>query len=274
MKQTEETGGSVNKAAEERPAGKQSRPFASRAKKLAAVLMVLALCFALAAQIAVSRMTAKQLVKYRLAKKVVFLTFDDGPSKNTAELLDILKKYNVKASFFVTALNKEYLDLIAREHKEGHTVGVHSYTHDYGLIYSSDEAFWDDSAKMNDVIEEKTGERAKFMSFPGGTGNRVSMDYNIGIMTRLSEHAADKGFEYIDWNATGGDSEGVTDTAEIYQNVIDGIEQKNVAVVLLHDSYGFTVAAVEDIIVYCLDRGYTLMPLRKGLYDCRQKPIN
>ncbi len=274
MKQTEEIGTNTNKMAKERPDKNPGGLFASRFVQMAALAVVLVLSFVSASQVYISGMTAKQLVRWGVEKKVVFLTFDDGPGKHTAELLDILKKYGVKASFFVTCLEKDYSDMITREHEEGHTLGVHSYTHDYGLIYSSDEAFWDDNTKMNDLIAEKTGKRAELMRFPGGTGNRVSMDHSIGIMTRLSGEAAEKGFEYVDWNVIGGDAEGVTDTAEIYRNVIEGIEKKKVSVVLLHDSYSFTVAAVEDIIVYCLDHGYSLRSLRKGIYDCRQKPIN
>ncbi len=212
--------------------------------------------------------TAEEMIEKGLATKVVFLTFDDGPSENTSRLLDILKKYDVKVTFFVVGWDESKFDMITREHEEGHTVAVHSLTHQYSLIYTADDVFWDDNAQMNDIIEARTGVRSDLMRFPGGASNHVSADYNDGIMTRLTEQALDRGYDYVDWSVSSGDGGATDSTAQIYENVISGIEAMDISVVLMHDSHDYTVDAVEDIVVYCLDHGYTLLPFHKGIYTC------
>lgn len=212
--------------------------------------------------------TAEEMIEKGLASKVVFLTFDDGPSENTSHLLDILKAHNVQATFFVVGWDESKFDMITREHAEGHTVAVHSLTHQYSLIYTADDVFWDDNAKMNDIIEERTGVRADLMRFPGGASNHVSADYNSGIMTRLTEQALERGYDYVDWNVSSGDGGATDSTAQIYENVTQGIEKNDISVVLMHDSHDYTVAAVDDIIKYCEDYGYTMLPLHKGIFTC------
>ena len=194
-----------------------------------------------------------------IPEKVIYLTFDDGPSSQTNRLLDILKKYNVKATFFVTA--QGLTDPIAREAAEGHTVAVHTYCHRYEVIYASDQAFFDDLWRMNEIIKAKTGQYSSMMRFPGGSSNTVSRKYSQGIMTRLVKEVTDAGFTYFDWNVTSGDAGSTKDANVIYQNVINGISGKNVAIVLQHDLYGYSVDAVEPIIIWGLEHGYTFLPL-------------
>jgi len=212
--------------------------------------------------------TAEELIESGKAKKVVFLTFDDGPSPNTSRLLDILKKYDVKVTFFVVGWEENLMDTLKRESQEGHTVAVHSFTHNYSYIYTDDSVFWDDNAQMRDIITEQTGIVPDLMRFPGGASNHVSADYNSGIMTRLTGSVEDHGYDFVDWNVSSGDGGATAETSQIYQNVIDGIEKMDISVVLMHDSHDYTVDAVEDIIKYCLDRGYTLLPLHKGIFTC------
>lgn len=193
--------------------------------------------------------------------KVVYLTFDDGPGPYTQELLDVLAKYNVKATFFVTAANWNYIDLIGAEAAAGHTVAVHSYTHNYGQIYASEDAFFADFYKMQDLIYDQTGIRTTLLRFPGGSSNTVSASYCRGIMSALAADVADLGFQYFDWNVASGDAGETTSTSTVISNVISGISNHNVSVVLQHDIKGFSVAAVEEIIAWGIDNGYTFLPL-------------
>ena len=151
--------------------------------------------------------------------KVIYLTFDDGPSQYTAQLLDVLDKYGVKATFFV--VNTGYTDLIADEYKRGHTVAVHTACHDYDTVYASEDAYFADFAKMQQIIADKTGGYGTTMfRFPGGSSNTVSR-FNPGIMTRLTQDATARGLQYYDWNVSSGDAGETTSTDQVYQNVID-----------------------------------------------------
>lgn len=196
--------------------------------------------------------------------KVIYLTFDDGPYKYTDELLDILKKYNVKATFFTTACYG-YKECIRREFEEGHTVAIHTYTHDYAKIYSSTEAFWADIEAQNDLIEQMTGHRTNLFRFPGGSSNTISANYCPGIMTELVNQAAARGYEYFDWNVTSGDSGETTVTEVVLENVkrivAQNAEYGAKSIVLQHDIKDFSVAAVEDIIKWGLENGYMFLPL-------------
>lgn len=193
--------------------------------------------------------------------KIIYLTFDDGPSKYTEQLLEILDRYNVKATFFV--VNYGYASMIAKEAAAGHSVGIHSATHDYKQIYASEEAYYADLNKMRGIIYEQTGKYTTLLRFPGGSSNRVS-DFNPGIMTRLTQSVVNNGYQYFDWNVSSGDAGLTTDTDVVFQNVIDGVKTHNVSVVLQHDSKGYSVAAVERIIVWGLQNGYTFLPLTPG----------
>ena len=113
---------------------------------------------------------------------------------------------------------------------------------------------------MNEVIKEATGEYSCLLRFPGGSSNGVSR-FNPGIMTRLTQAVTEAGFYYFDWNVSSGDAGGTTDTGVVYANVIGGVSGKNISVVLQHDIKGFSVAAVEDIIIWGLNNGYTFLPL-------------
>ncbi len=190
--------------------------------------------------------------------KVIYLTFDDGPSQYTQELLNVLDQYNVKATFFVTNLG--YTDMIGEEYRRGHSVGIHTASHDYDEIYASEEAYFADLEKMSDIIYEQTGERTKLLRFPGGSSNRVS-SFNPGIMTTLTEAVKERGYQYFDWNVLSGDAGETTDTDVIVQNVIDGCQNWNASIVLQHDIKGYSVSAVEQIIQWGLDNGYTFAPL-------------
>ena len=136
---------------------------------------------------------------------VIYLTFDDGPStKNTARLLDILKEENVKATFFLTdKTNTDYL--IKRMYDEGHTIGLHTASHNYKYIYSSTTNFIKDIEKIQEKVARITGEKSSIIRFPGGSSNTVS-SFNPGIMCTLSNMVIEKGYHYFDWNVSSGDA--------------------------------------------------------------------
>ncbi len=205
-------------------------------------------------------------VKYEMPDngKYVYLTFDDGPGKYTEKLLDIFDKYGVKATFFVTSGASGYRDLIGEEYRRGHTVAVHTYSHKYEEIYSSEEAYWKDFNRMNDLIEEQTGQRTNLFRFPGGSSNMISANYNKGIMSRLAIQAAEKGYVYFDWNVSSGDAGGTTSSNDVYNNIINEIKNRDISIVLCHDVKSYTVDAIEDVIKYCKKNGYTILPLDAG----------
>ena len=209
----------------------------------------------------------KQTATTSSGNKVVYLTFDDGPGAHTQQLLDILDKYNVKVTFFVTNVNSGYENMIAKEAAAGHTVAIHSASHDYKKIYSSVDAFFADLNEMSDIIYAQTGQRAKLIRFPGGSSNTVSLKYCSGIMTTLTKAVTDQGYKYFDWNVSSGDAGGTTSTEEVYQNVVNGIKSHNVSVVLQHDIKSFSVNAVERIIQWGLANGYTFLPLTTSTED-------
>ncbi|XCB29542.1 polysaccharide deacetylase family protein [Arcanobacterium hippocoleae] len=191
--------------------------------------------------------------------KVIYLTFDDGPSVHTARLLDILKARNVQATFFVTGNSPQ--EMIGREAREGHAVGVHTYTHDYKQIYASDEAFWADFDRMKAAIRALTGQDTRLMRFAGGGSNTVSKKYSPGIMTRLAQQSAAKGYVYFDWNVSSGDASGSATKASVLNAMKTGVHGKRVSIILCHDSHGYTVDAIPEFIDWALKNGYTFLPL-------------
>lgn len=195
------------------------------------------------------------------ADKVIYLTFDDGPGPYTQKLLDILDKYNVKATFFVTHGYPNYENLIGEEARRGHTVAVHSYTHKYDQIYRSVDAFFEDFNKMNDVIKAQTGQESSILRFPGGSSNTVSKKYCPGVMTALTNEMNNRGILYADWNVSSGDAGETTSTQQVVTNVINGIQKNHVSTILQHDIKDFSVNAVEQIIQWGKSNGYTFLPL-------------
>lgn len=187
---------------------------------------------------------------------VIYLTFDDGPStKNTARLLDILKEENVKATFFLTdKTNTDYL--IKRMYDEGHTIGLHTASHNYKYIYSSTTNFIKDIEKIQEKVERITGEKSSIIRFPGGSSNTVS-SFNPGIMCTLSNMVIEKGYHYFDWNVSSGDAGSKRSKKNTYRNVTNNLSKNRANVVLMHDIYDSTVDAVKDIIKYGKDNGYT-----------------
>lgn len=189
-------------------------------------------------------------------KKVIYLTFDDGPSSYTNELLDVLKKYNVKATFFVTGNGSDAV--IKRAYDEGHTIALHTNSHNYSYVYSSTDNFFKDLYTIQSRVENITGHKSYIMRFPGGSSNTVSKSYDGGtrIMSHLTKEVTNRGFRYFDWNVSSGDAGGTTSSDGVYNNVVNNLKP-GISIVLQHDTKKFSIDAVSRIIEYGLNNGYT-----------------
>ena len=203
--------------------------------------------------------------------KVIYLTFDDGPGPYTGQLLDVLDHYGVKATFFVT--NSGYNAVMKRIVDEGHSIGIHTMTHDYNSIYSSEEAFFADLYGMQDIIYQNTGVLTTLMRFPGGGSNLVS-NFNKGIMSTLTEAVQDCGFQYFDWNVDSNDAGGALKSMTVSNNVIENVQKRRVSMVLQHDINDFSVDAVEDIIVWGLENGYKFLPITLNSPNFHHEVLN
>lgn len=187
--------------------------------------------------------------------KIVYLTFDDGPSDYTDSILDTLKKHNVKATFFVTC--KENTKEFVKKFKEqGHTVALHTCSHEYGEVYSSEENYFNDLNKINEIVKSETKSDTYYIRFPGGSSNTVS-NFTEGIMTRLTNEVKKRGYKYFDWNIDSMDASGYTSDME-YEHVITSLRNsdRKTNMILMHDIKISTRDSLERIIIDAKNMGY------------------
>ena len=196
--------------------------------------------------------------------KVIYLTFDDGPSPQTPRVLEILDRYNVKATFFVTCQYPESFNLIKQAYDKGHTIGLHSASHDYAAIYANEGAYFADLDRIGNTVKDQIGYVPAFVRFPGGASNTISANYSKGIMGRLAEMLLAKGYQYYDWNASTGDGGTVTKD-QAYDNAIKG-DGEDYIVMLCHDTpaKNTTVEALPGIIEYYQSHGYTFKAIDRN----------
>lgn len=191
----------------------------------------------------------------------VYLTFEDGPSENTEEILDILDEYNIKATFFVVGKeDEESKKLYQRIAEEGHTLGMHSYSNKYSVIYQSDEAFQQDFTSLKEELYEVTGVNSMFYRFPGGSSNQIS---NVP-MEDFIHYLNEQGVIYYDWNVSAGDSaSNAYSVEEVVANVLDDVVKYKTSVVLLHDASdkSTTVEALPSLIEALNDMGAEILPI-------------
>lgn len=191
------------------------------------------------------------------AGKTIYLTFDDGPSAITEGVLDVLKEENVKATFFVINRSDDYNYLLKRMVQEGHTIGLHSYTHDYKKIYASEDAFFNDLKQIQDRVRNITGVESYIIRFPGGSSNTVSR-FNKGIMSRLTKQVSEKGYRYFDWNVGSGDAGTHLPPDTLTKNITRQLGNGSTYVVLMHDSapQKTTMQSLKKTIQYGKEHGY------------------
>lgn len=180
--------------------------------------------------------------------KTVYLTFDDGPSIYTKEILDTLDKYGVKATFFV--VNGKQNHLMKEIVNRGHQIGLHTYTHRYDILYKSEQAYYDDLNKINEVVKNETGVETKLIRFPGGSSNAISKKYSKGLMTKLTASVVENGYYYYDWNCTNGDAEGAKTVTDQLRYCSKFPRSANEIVVLMHDNKKLTAQSLPYIIEY------------------------
>lgn len=203
----------------------------------------------------------------------IYLTFDDGPNVNTTgKILDILKEENVSATFFVTANGPDYL--IKRIYDEGHTIALHTASHDYGYIYSSVDNYLSDLNKVSTRVKNITGVESKIIRFPGGSSNTISKNYSIGIMGRLTSLVLQQGYKYYDWNVDSKDAGGANTSTQVYNNVINSLSQNRANMVLMHDTKNASKDALREIIRYGKNNGYTFKKITNETYMIRHSVLN
>jgi peptidoglycan-N-acetylglucosamine deacetylase len=192
-------------------------------------------------------------------QKKVFLTFDDGPSiTNTREIINILKKNNVKATFFVVGKKVEaYPNIIKEMSDSGMSICVHTYSHEYDKIYASIDSCLEDIDRCSLAIKEITGKQVKpYVRLPGGSDNLVS---GKDQMKKIRNKLLEKHIRYVDWNVSSADAVShIVPTVRIKNNVISQCKNKTIAVVLMHDAYykKTTVEALSDIINNLKEEGF------------------
>ena len=197
------------------------------------------------------------------SEKIVYLTFDDGPSNLTPQVLDLLDRYNAKATFFVVCKNnEEYAEYLSEIVERGHTLALHSYSHNYHEIYASTDAFLSDYEKVYDWVVENTGYTPSLIRFPGGSNNGSSY-----VVNDIIDEMEERGFQYFDWNVSSGDGSELTTTANIIDNICTNVGNVQHPVVLMHDGRGknATLAALPSVLEYLSDNGYEFRSLDKSV---------
>ena len=205
-------------------------------------------------------------------KKIVYLTFDDGPSKNTELILDILKENNVHATFFIISPYIEpHIEFIKRAYEEGNAIGNHTANHEFKYVYTCEESFFKNFNKQQEFIKEVTGNECTIFRFPGGSNNTIvknsrGQDFTKNITYKLNEI----GINVYDWNVDSGDAKGNNIPAStLIQNVSRELKDKNgnyknPAIILMHDcmTKNTTVEALPGIIKLLKDAGYDFRILK------------
>lgn len=202
-------------------------------------------------------------------RKIIYLTFDDGPSLYTERLLEILTRYNVKATFFVTKTTR--LEVLPKITAAGHSIGNHTANHNYRELYADEESFLRALVTMEQIILDRTGVRPVLFRFPGGSTSADRYAPHKGMSRRLTALVQERGYSYFDWNLDTRDALDVRTPGGVYRNVISGIRGRKETVVLQHDIRKYSVDAVERILVWGLRNGYTFLPLEADSPAVRHK---
>lgn len=196
----------------------------------------------------------------KVQAKRVYLTFDDGPSIYTGQILDILKANDVKATFFVIGRDEEYYEYYKRIVDEGHTIGMHSYSHVYQDFYASEDSFADELTRLNDLIYNVTGTKSQIFRFPGGSSNQVSA---LPIETYI-KYLNENDIQYYDWNALSGDAvtSGLS-PEQLVDNIMNDVEKNQDSIVLMHDlqTTHATVESLQLLIDTLKSEGYEILPI-------------
>ena len=201
------------------------------------------------------------LIESKNNQKTVYLTFDDGPSLNTMDILNILDRYHIKATFFVMGneepyAKKCYEEIISR----GHAIALHTYSHDYSIVYRSPKSFFEDLCKLETMLEKEYGVKTRVVRLPGGSNNHLRhQPATKPIINGILNQLTDKGYTYFDWtiDSTDGISPSISER-QIISSIEKGLNDQKQVNILLHDinSMKNTVKALPDIIELLKKEGY------------------
>lgn len=184
--------------------------------------------------------------------KIIYLTFDDGPSYNTNNILDTLKEYDVKATFFVIGNQiKGKEEILKRIKDEGHSIGLHTYTHNFKKIYSDNKIFIDEMLKCQEEVYKVTGIKSNIIRFPGGSAKRLDKEFKEELNSR--------GFKIYDWNIDSGDGiNPKTPINKLFKRATESNIKSKPRVLLMHcdNVQKNTSKALPDIIKLYKDKGY------------------
>jgi peptidoglycan/xylan/chitin deacetylase (PgdA/CDA1 family) len=203
-------------------------------------------------------------------QKTIYLTFDDGPSEGvTPKILEILRKNKVPATFFILDYgdNEEKKRLLKTAISEGHTIGIHGYSHDYDEIYKSVPDYMENVSKLDKKIQRDLDYKPFVMRFPGGSSNTVSVSLKKGIMSELVKKVQEEGYYYSDWNVDSTDASGNNiDKNTIISSVEKNCSKKGYNIVLMHDTDAkrTTAEALPEIIKWAKKEGYTFKAMERG----------
>lgn len=195
-----------------------------------------------------------------VTRKRAYLTFDDGPSDQTGEILDILKEYDVKATFFVIGRNERYYPMYKRIVEEGHTLAIHSYSHEYSTIYASYDNFVNDVEELRKLLYDVTGVDCRYYRFPGGSSNRVTQV----PVNDLIDYLDSAGLTYFDWNALNNDAVIAGQTPDqLVKNILKDALNYDDTIILMHDldCCHETVESLPSLIEQLEEHGYEILPI-------------
>lgn len=214
--------------------------------------------------------------KIVIATGVICLTFDDGPSSVTPEVLDVLKENNIKATFFILDYSEQSKSMIQRIIDEGHTLAIHGMSHDYSKIYASAEATLENFTSLQKKIKKDFNYDVKYVRFPGGASNTISRNYCEGVMTEAVKKVQEESLEYYDWNVDADDAGSARTPSEIYNNFVDGILPGVENIVLMHDGEGHmpTAKALQEIINYAKENGYVFTAISENTTPAKHSVNN
>lgn len=195
---------------------------------------------------------------YTFEEGTIYFTFDDGPSENTYGILDYLRQYNIKATWFVVPSRQEWcINALKAISDAGHTVAVHSATHKYETIYASVEAYLADFHEAWDIIREATGQTPQIFRFPGGSNN----DFNVDTREAIIKEMTRRGFRFYDWNVDSGDAAGAN-WQQMYNSIPRDCHAQARPIVLMHDTIHSTLYVLEDVLKVLVNEGYKFDAIR------------
>ncbi len=210
------------------------------------------------------------------SQKTIYLTFDDGPSYLTNQILDILEEAEVPATFFVVGSNiYKYQEIVKRAYIDGHTIAIHSDSHNYGYVYSSLDNYLNDLMTIRRKVYNIIKEYPRIVRLPGGASNTISKNFKEGIMTEITNWLDNNDYYYFDWNIDSLDASGKASKESIYNSVISNLKSGN-NIILMHDSSTkqATVEALPLIIEYAKKNGYTFAKITKNTETYHHKIRN